>query len=144
MRGQQQPDAPEKRPPEKEMSMKEMWAEAAKSFESICGESLQRGEVRSFEDVRAKIESRSKPGVDDEPGDRWEKAKSVGLESLKYLKLLVGAACQASEFVGLDCSLFLTAYTLTPVDPFARIGGKHHEQCLILRVRHSGSHQGLQ
>ncbi|KAI0444998.1 hypothetical protein F4803DRAFT_560482 [Xylaria telfairii] len=104
MRGLQQPDAPEKRLPEGEMSMKEMWAEAARSFESICGESLQRGEVRSFEDVRAKIEISSKPGVDDGPGDRWEKAKSAGLESLKYLKLLVGAACQASEFIPLPAS----------------------------------------
>ncbi|GAW18341.1 hypothetical protein ANO14919_078160 [Xylariales sp. No.14919] len=90
--------------PEGGMSMKDLWADAAKSFESICGKSLQGGDVRSFDDVKARIENSSKPGGDDGPGDKWAKAKSVGLESLKYLKLLVGAASQASEFIPLPGS----------------------------------------
>jgi len=81
--------------------MEEMWAEAAKAFEKICGESLQQGDVRGFDDVQKKIEAAGEAsyGLDAGPEDKWEKAKSVGLKSLKYLKLLVGAASQASMFV---------------------------------------------
>ncbi|KAJ6534644.1 hypothetical protein DFH09DRAFT_1325264 [Mycena vulgaris] len=91
-------DAPETKPPEGEMS--KMWAEAAEAFESICGESLQKGDVKNFDDVQMRIESGSKAsyGLDAEQEDKWEKAKSVGLQSLKYLKMLVGAASQASSF----------------------------------------------
>lgn len=74
------------------MSMKEIWAEAAKSFEDICGKSLQNGDMRNFDDVRIKIESGDNAGTGDGPDPRWDKAKSMGLECLKYLKLLVGAA----------------------------------------------------
>ncbi|KAI0534357.1 hypothetical protein GGR58DRAFT_483176 [Xylaria digitata] len=95
------------------VEMEEIWAEAAKSFESICGESLQRGDVKNFDDLQTKIESSSKPGGDDGSGDRWAKAKSVGLQSLKYLKLLVGAASQASEFIPVPGSVAnLTANAL--------------------------------
>lgn len=80
--------------------MKEIWAAAAKAFEEICGESLQKGDIKGFDDVQRKIESASKVSYGlEEQDDGWNKAKSVGLESLKYLKMLVGAASQASSFV---------------------------------------------
>lgn len=79
----------------------EIWADAARQFQEICGESLQRGDVKSFDDVRRKIENVNKqpsdPGDDQE--DKWDKAKSVGLQSLKFMKLLLGAASQAATFV---------------------------------------------
>lgn len=83
------------------VSLDEIWAEAARQFQEICGESLQRGDVKSFDDVRKKIENANKqPGyVNDEPEDKWEKAKTVGLQSLKYMKMLLGAASQAAVFV---------------------------------------------
>ncbi|KAI9151534.1 hypothetical protein HJFPF1_08740 [Paramyrothecium foliicola] len=118
MKGQQTAHAPgEKKASEVEVTMNEIWAEAAKAFESICGESLQRGDVKSFDDVQKKIEEASKIshalGSDEE--DKWEKAKSVGFTSLRYLKLLVGAGIQASSFLPIpasagnmaSCALFL-------------------------------------
>lgn len=102
MKSQQMPDdVPAKKPPEGQLSMKEIWDAAAKEFEAICGESLQRGQIKSFEDVQKKIKSANQisNGADEEQNVKWEKAKSVGLQSLKYLKMLVGAASQASSFV---------------------------------------------
>ncbi|TFB02602.1 hypothetical protein CCMA1212_005402 [Trichoderma ghanense] len=94
-------DAWLKKPPEGVLSMQQIWDMAAKEFESICGESLQRGEVKSFDDVQSKIRNASQGSkeADEEQNAKWEKAKSVGLESLKYLKMLVGAASQASSFI---------------------------------------------
>ncbi|PTB50785.1 hypothetical protein M431DRAFT_523482 [Trichoderma harzianum CBS 226.95] len=102
MKSQPVPDnAPTKKPPEGQLSMKEIWDAAAKEFEAICGESLQRGQIKSFEDVQKKIKSANQisNGADEEQNVKWEKAKSVGLQSLKYLKMLVGAASQASSFI---------------------------------------------
>ncbi|TPX15880.1 uncharacterized protein E0L32_000214 [Thyridium curvatum] len=82
-----------------EASMKEVWAEAAKAFETICGESLQKGEVKTFDDVQKRIESSGKATFESEPQDKWDTAKGLGLKSLKYLKMLVGAASQASQFI---------------------------------------------
>ncbi|KAI0835757.1 hypothetical protein F5Y06DRAFT_118345 [Hypoxylon sp. FL0890] len=107
MRGQQPTDAPaEKKPAGGEASMNEMWAAAAKAFEDICGESLQRGDVKGFDDVQKKIEAVSKAsyGIDAGQENKWDKAKSVGLKSLKYLKMLVGAASQASSFIPIPAS----------------------------------------
>ncbi|XXH00877.1 hypothetical protein Hte_007228 [Hypoxylon texense] len=108
MKGQQPAESPvEKKQTGTELSVKELWAEAAKAFEEICGESLQRGEVKGFDDVRRKIEDAGKAssyGIDAEEKSKWEKAKSVGLDSLKYLKLLVGAASQASSFIPIPSS----------------------------------------
>jgi hypothetical protein len=99
MSDQQPLDTAEKTAPERETSMEEMWAEAAKAFENICGKSLLKGNVVNFDDVQRKIESINKAMYSEEPADKWEKAKNVGLKSLKYLKMLVGAASQATSFV---------------------------------------------
>ncbi|KAI1205040.1 uncharacterized protein F4807DRAFT_444317 [Annulohypoxylon truncatum] len=99
--------ATEKKPSGGEASMKEIWDEAAKAFKEICGESLQRGDITGFHDVQMKIEGISKVsyGVDDaEQRDKWDKAKSVGLDSLQYLKLLVGVASQASSVIPIPAS----------------------------------------
>lgn len=83
------------------MSLDEIWTEAAKKFHEICGESLLKGDVKSFDDVRKKIEEVNKQpyGGDVDHEEKWDKAKSVGLKSLKYMKMLLGAAAQASTFV---------------------------------------------
>lgn len=85
------------------ISLEDIWAEAAKRFQEICGESLQRGDVKNFDDVKKKIENVNKQpyGASDEQDDKWDKAKSVGLQSLKYMKMLLGAASQAAVFVSL-------------------------------------------
>ncbi|KAJ7619348.1 hypothetical protein FB45DRAFT_755212 [Roridomyces roridus] len=86
--------------PDEQPSFEEMWDEAAKQFERICGESLMAGEIKSFGDLERKIGRDSKASYgSDEPQDKWEKAKSMGLQALKFLKLLVGAASQASSFI---------------------------------------------
>ena len=85
--------------PESGMSMEKMWAEAAEAFEKICGESLRRGEVKNFDDVQRKIEDACKARSDVGQEDKWERAKSVGLQSLKYLQMLVGVASKASSLV---------------------------------------------
>lgn len=88
-----------------EMSMKEMWDAAAKAFEEICGESLQRGDIKGFNDVQMKIEAINKASFGPaEEADKWNKAKSVGLKSLKFLKMLVGAASQASSIIPIPSS----------------------------------------
>jgi len=102
MRGHESTGSPvEGKPRLAPTPMEEIWVEAARAFEEICGESLQRGDVKGFDDVRKKIEGASKPsfGNDAEQEGKWEKAKSAGLASLKYLKLLVGAASHASSLV---------------------------------------------
>jgi hypothetical protein len=82
-------------------SFDELWADAARRFEEICGESIQRGEVKSFDDVRKKIEDINKDREDgsDDKDHKWDKVKSVGLQSLQFMKILVGVASQAAAFV---------------------------------------------
>lgn len=77
--------------------MKELWDNAAVEFKKICGESLQRGDVKTFDDILRKIEDGGKApyGEDEEEN----KLKSVGLKTLKLLKMLVGTASQASTVV---------------------------------------------
>ncbi|KAK2739652.1 neutral amino acid permease [Colletotrichum kahawae] len=101
MRNYQQPDFPQSKTAKGGISMDKIWAEAAASFESICGESLKRGEVKSFEDVQRRIEKTCERASISEakPEDKWDTAKTVGLKSLQYLKLLVGAAAQASSLI---------------------------------------------
>jgi hypothetical protein len=84
-------------------TMEELWADAAKKFEEICGQSLQKGDVKGFDDVQKRIESAGMAATkqEDEKTKKWEKAKNVGLVSLRLLKLLVGAASQASSVVSL-------------------------------------------
>ncbi|KAL2284634.1 hypothetical protein FJTKL_08733 [Diaporthe vaccinii] len=82
-----------------EMGMIAIWDEAMDIFKNICDESLLRGDVKSFDDVQKKIESVSKvaSGLDPEHQEKWDKARRVGLDSLKYLKMLVGVASKASS-----------------------------------------------
>jgi hypothetical protein len=86
---------------ETKASFDELWADAARQFEEICGESLQRGDVKSFDDVRKKIENINKQPEDgsDDKDNKWDKVKSVGLQSLQFMKILVGVASQAAAFV---------------------------------------------
>jgi hypothetical protein len=85
------------------MTVKDMWQAAETEFNRLTGKSLQTGPTKSFEDVLAEIDSRSKPpGADATDADgHWdkEKLKSAGLKVLKCLKMLVGAATQLSSLV---------------------------------------------
>ncbi|KAJ7678121.1 hypothetical protein DFH06DRAFT_1291418 [Mycena polygramma] len=93
-------DAAKKQPLEVSAVMKEMWEDAAKAFESICGQSLQKGEVKNFDELQKKIESSSDlKATDEEKEDTQEKSKKLGLKLLKYLKVLVGVATEASSLV---------------------------------------------
>ncbi|KAI1089944.1 hypothetical protein F5B19DRAFT_351940 [Rostrohypoxylon terebratum] len=99
------PEMMDKKPSGQDISMKEMWDAAAKAFEEICGESLQRGDIRGFQDVQMKIEAINKASfAPAEDADKWDKAKSIGLKSLKFLKMLVGAASQASSLIPIPSS----------------------------------------
>lgn len=86
---------------EHEMSLNDIWAAAEAKFKSLTGESLRNGQIKSFDTLRAEIESSSKPASGDAPADKdkKEKFKSAGLEFLQYAKLLVGAAVQVSAVV---------------------------------------------
>ncbi|KAK4445818.1 hypothetical protein QBC34DRAFT_332627 [Podospora aff. communis PSN243] len=88
-------------------TMEELWADAAKKFEEICGQSLQKGDVKGFDDVQKRIESAGMAATkpEDEKAKKWEKAKSVGLVSLRLLKMLVGAASQASSVIPIPGSV---------------------------------------
>ncbi|PNS19328.1 hypothetical protein CAC42_2505 [Sphaceloma murrayae] len=88
------------------MDMSKVWMEAAEAFKQICGESLQVGQIRTFDDVQKQIEGGNKAsyGLDPAQQTKWEKTKGVAFTSLKYLKLLVGAAAQASAFIPLPSS----------------------------------------
>ena len=133
VRDQQSSDAPEKQRLEGESAMEKLWAEAAKSFESICGESLQRGGIHTFKDVLMQIERGDKAYANDGPDDhhRRDKARSVGLASLKYLVLFVDAAYQAPRFVCLVYPALHCTHTLTYVGPCTAIGGQNYLQCFI-------------
>ncbi|KAK6836019.1 hypothetical protein PG987_006514 [Apiospora arundinis] len=89
---------------EDEITVKEIWAAAEAEFIRLTGKPLQNGPIKSFEDVRIEIESRSRSPSSDTPSaadDRWnkEKFKTAGLKVLKCLKMLVGAATQLSQFL---------------------------------------------
>lgn len=98
---QQSPEAMRRTALGGDIGMMAIWDEAINSFKNICGESLLRGDVKSFDDVQKKIERVSKvaSGLDPEEEEKWDKAKRVGLDSLKYLKMLVGVASKASSLV---------------------------------------------
>ncbi|KAH8880886.1 hypothetical protein GQ53DRAFT_736167 [Thozetella sp. PMI_491] len=84
--------------PEKTIS--EMWADAQVEFERLSRKPLDRGPLKSFEDVQAEIELRGDPGYsDDNKKDGWDRTKSVGLKVLHCLKLLAGVATQVSAEV---------------------------------------------
>lgn len=88
-------------PADDEGVIKKLWDEAATEFETICGESLRGGDIKSFDDVKGVIESRFQAGTSYDAAEQAErdKAKRVGLESLKYMKLLANVTAQASSFV---------------------------------------------
>lgn len=85
-----------------EKSVRELWSDAAEEFERICKRSLREGEIRSFDDLQNKIEQTqdADENIDDAQKTKRSKAKEMGLKSLKYLKVLVGVAAQASSLVG--------------------------------------------
>jgi len=88
---------------EDELTIKEIWASAEAEFVRLTGKTLQNGTIKTLEDVRAEIESRTSPPSGDAPAadDKWdkEKFKNAGLKVLKCLKMLVGAATQLSDIV---------------------------------------------
>ncbi|KAK0619086.1 hypothetical protein B0T14DRAFT_554464 [Immersiella caudata] len=88
-------------------TMEELWADAAKKFEDISGQSLLRGDVKGFDDVQKRIETAGQAATlpEDEKAKKWEKAKNVGLVSLRLLKMLVGAASQASSVIPIPGSV---------------------------------------
>ncbi|KAJ7228129.1 hypothetical protein B0H12DRAFT_1030126 [Mycena haematopus] len=101
MRGGEPSEGPAKQPLDMSASVNELWEEAAKDFEIICGQSLQKGEVKNFDDLQRKIESAGslKATVDDGKEGKQEKAKKLGLKLLKYMKLLVEVANDASSLI---------------------------------------------
>lgn len=133
---------------ETSVSLDEIWTEAAKQFQEICGESLQKGDVQSFDDVRRKIENVNKQpyGAGDDEQDKWDKAKSVGLQSLKYMRMLLGAASQASTFVRhpAQSGSPRVNLTLTLPDPYSERCSQYRRLRTELCVRHTRKSQGLQ
>ncbi|KAK7739678.1 hypothetical protein SLS53_005645 [Cytospora paraplurivora] len=115
MSSQRSLDARRNKLPEGELSMESLWIEADIRFKEICGKSLQKGDVKSFDDLKKKIEEDDKKyGTDQgEEKKKWDKAKSVGLKSLEYLKMLVGVASQASGFIPIpDAATRMTSSAL--------------------------------
>lgn len=126
--------------------MDEIWIKAAKAFEEICGESLQRGDIKGFDDVRKKIEGGGEASTSDADPDheaKWKKAKSAGLLSLQYLKLLVGAASKASSLVSVHFRTVPRCSLTRPPASHTRVGGYPHEQRTMFRVRHTQGHYRL-
>ncbi|KAG8668348.1 hypothetical protein FPOAC1_007727 [Fusarium poae] len=82
-----------------EMPLDCMWAEAAKEFERICGDSLSNGDIKNFDDVKKQIEQQnlSFTEADADSKTKWEKAKGMGLETLKYLGAILPAASIAGS-----------------------------------------------
>lgn len=99
---EQQKFSQHQNPKDGQNAIKELWDQAAKDFETICGKSLRQGKVKTFDDVKTIIQKdRSKPlrASDTSEQDGWEKAKSVGLKSLQCLKLLANVAAQGASLV---------------------------------------------
>lgn len=94
--------SPDQKPKDGQNAIKELWDQAAKDFEIICGKSLRQGKVKTFDDVKNIIEkdrSKTVRASDTAERDGWEKAKSVGLKSLQCLKLLANVAAQGASLV---------------------------------------------
>lgn len=90
----------EVKPPPGNEVIKEMWIEAAQEFEKICGQSLEKGKFKSFDDVRKEIESTEKASyVDNLNKDKWDRAKDAAIKVLRGLKHLIGMASGAVSFV---------------------------------------------
>lgn len=136
---------PDARPQSGAAAINALWDEAAKTFKAICGQSLQNGDIKSFDDVQKTIEGKVQ-GItsSDSPHQaEWNKAKSVGLQSLEYLKLLVSVAAQGASFVCPYHSLPTLAVSLMHLDtgPYGR--SQHGQQCPMLRFRYSPGNKGL-
>lgn len=97
---EQQQFSQDQKPKDGQNAIKELWDQAAADFETICGKSLRQGRVKTFDDVKRIIEKdRSTTSHDAVQQDGWEKAKSVGLKTLKCLKLLANVAAQGASLV---------------------------------------------
>lgn len=102
MGDERQLDTPVKELSEGQALMNQLWDEAAEYFKEICGESLQNGKVKGFDDVEKEIMSihmKTASGDENQEQDKWKKTKEIGLTSLRYLKILVGAASSVAPFV---------------------------------------------
>ncbi|KAJ0122476.1 neutral permease protein [Diaporthe amygdali] len=99
---EQQQFSQDQKPKDGQPAIKELWDQAAADFETICGKSLRQGRVKTFDDVKRIIEKdRSTTSHDAVQQDGWEKAKSVGLKTLKCLKLLANVAAQGASLIPL-------------------------------------------
>lgn len=127
MKDQLLSDEPEKKP--RSEVMEEIWVKAEMEFERICGESLKDGEIKSFDDVKRKIEN-TKVSYE-EPEDKWEKARNLGLRSLDLLKMLVGAASLAAQFVCDQRSLTTPWLELMKLGTLPIVGIQYYGKCLV-------------
>ncbi|KAL6907289.1 hypothetical protein GGI43DRAFT_257779 [Trichoderma evansii] len=102
MGDKQQLDTPAEKLSEGQALMNQLWIEAAEYFKETCGESLQNGKIKGLDDVEKEIMSihmKTADGDGNQEQDKWKKTKEIGLTSLKYLKMLVGAASSVAPFV---------------------------------------------
>ncbi|UZP40549.1 hypothetical protein NXS19_008365 [Fusarium pseudograminearum] len=97
-----------------EMSFDDLWDKAAKYFEDVCGKSLRDGNIRTFDDVEKQIEKQNQlySDSDDKSKNRWEKTKGMGLETLKYLRALLGVASSASSVTPFPLAAEMTSRAL--------------------------------
>lgn len=127
--------------------MEGIWDEAAQEFNKICGKSLEKGKLKSWNDVRKVIENIEKaPYNDDSNKDAWDRAKDAGIQVLNGLSLLTSLTSNVASFVCDDSySYFIWVVTLTDTceAPCSGSGNYSYGFCSQLGVQRSSKSAGL-
>lgn len=79
--------------------MEKIWKEAAETFQTICGQSLEHGKIRDFRDVEEDIENFDRPAHGEDKSETRLKIKQLGLQSLGLLKVLTSLAKMTADLV---------------------------------------------
>lgn len=78
-----------------------IWDEAAQEFNKICGKTLEKGKLKSWDDVRKAIENIEKVSyVDNSKNNMWDRAKDAGIQVLEGLSFLTSLTSDAASLVG--------------------------------------------
>ncbi|EFX01558.1 nacht and tpr domain containing protein [Grosmannia clavigera kw1407] len=99
---------------QQDLSMAEMWQEAAVRFKERTGTTLSLKPAKTLDDCIAEIEKRQlpAPSLSTETVSTRDKAKQYGINILRCLKLLGGVAAEGAEMVFAPSSLCFNALSL--------------------------------
>ncbi|RKK88311.1 hypothetical protein BFJ69_g167 [Fusarium oxysporum] len=96
----------------KDLTMEQLWDEAAERFLARTGKGLNRKPPMTIDDVRKQIESRTDPTTDIDAANTLKHKKDIGLNILECLKLLGGIAAQGASVVFQPATVVFNAMSI--------------------------------